>query len=691
MYRASHVRVVLLFCLVAVTGLVLNLALAQDQAPAPAASAAPALKPTDCMGCHDGTVAGMSAADREPMVDAVPADWKPTRPRANAKRAGVSLTVDLEKMKTSVHGAECLNCHAEITKLNHPAKLSGVDCNSCHFHDEVAASYQSGIHAELAARGNANAPVCADCHSAHRVVSGSDAASPVNRANVAATCGQCHTTRVLPGRTRTGAYDRWLGSIHAQKRNGAVNATCSDCHDSHGGRYATGPTAKVSVSKTCGKCHEKQRADYETGIHGAALAQGDLSSPNCVDCHGAHNVLPRSNPNSPVHGYNAVRGVCGECHSAQRINERYGLQNATPSYGASYHGLALKKGDLRSADCASCHGAHLILNSADPRSALHKNNLQKTCGTCHPDIGSGVTRGKVHPTLSRTAATLGEQVQWWVRWAYLLLIPGVLGFMVIHNLLDWIKKIRQHLARHRLEGEFIRLDLAERIAHIVLMASFSTLVISGFALTFGWQIPGLSGSTNEIIRAYAHRIAAIVMILWFVYHMWWIVFTKRGRGYVLDMLPNIQDGFDIMQHFLYTLGLRDEKPRFERFSYIEKMEYLAMMWGTVVMVVTGAILWFEEPMLKLLPLWGLDVAHIVHLMEAILATLAIIIWHFYSVLFNPDVAPMATHWLTGRLTEEEMEHEHPRELDRIRAAERKKALAEQQQPEEQGGARESEE
>nr|HPM78019.1 cytochrome b/b6 domain-containing protein [bacterium] len=356
-------------------------------------------------------------------------------------------------------------------------------------------------------------------------------------------------------------------------------------------------------------------------------------------------------------------------HQAERINNRFGLRGTFDSYADSFHGLALKKGDLRSANCASCHGAHLILNSAEPASSVNAHNLQETCGKCHPGIGAGVAQGKVHPELAQDAETLGEKVQWWVKFIYLGLIPGVLGFMVFHNLIDWLKKVRKHLRLKRLEGRYLRLTRNERIQHIVLMLSFSTLVVSGFALVFGWKIPGISGELNESIRAYMHRFAALAMIGWAVYHFYWAAFTKRGRGYVMAMIPRYKDAVDMVEMIAYNLGFIGDKPKFDRFNYIEKMEYLAMIWGTFIMVLSGLVLWFEEIALKLMPLWMIDVANIVHYMEAILATLAIIIWHFYSVLFNPDVKPMATHWITGMLSEEEMEHEHPLELERIKRGE----------------------
>jgi len=661
MAKASPLRTLLFVCLVLSVGLAINVTVAQDQTPPP--------KPTtsDCLGCHDGTLDEMGPDERVEMVEAVPADWKLKGRKANAKRAGVSLKIDLTKMKKSVHGDDCSMCHTDINEIPHLAKLQPVNCALCH--EEYDALYREGAHFQALQNGSELAPACADCHGAHYMLPMSDTNNPLNRNNLAASCGQCHTSEVIPGRSMTGAYDQWQESVHAQVTDGRVNATCSDCHDSHGGRYATGSTAKPNISRTCGKCHQKIKEDYHIGVHGQALARGNLSSPTCTDCHGVHGIYHVGDRRSDVYGFCSVEGCCAQCHQAERINSRFGIRSTIESYSDSFHGLALKKGDMRAASCASCHGAHDILNSSDPRSSISKDNLTKTCGKCHPGIGDQVTKGKVHPELSSTAETTGEKVQFWVKWIYLGLIPAVLGFMFLHNLLDWIKKIREHLARRRLEGKYLRLTKNERIQHIVLMSSFTLLVITGFALTFSWKIPGLSGEANETLRAVLHRIAGIAMGLWMVYHFYWVIATKRGRGYVMAMIPKLKDAYDLLQALGYNLGLVKERPKFDRFSYIEKAEYLAMIWGGFVMVLSGLILWFEEPVLRFLPLWAIDVAHIVHYMEAILATLAIIIWHFYSVLFNPDVAPMATHWLTGTLTEEEMKHEHALELERIKRGE----------------------
>lgn len=662
MWNVSPLRTALCVSLILLLGLTLQIAVAQDEPSAKKPSTG------DCLGCHDGMLDEMSAEDRVDMVEAMPADWQPQGKKADAKLAGVSLTVDRQKMKKSVHGDDCAMCHATIAATPHPAKLPPVNCATCH--EEFDAMYREGAHFLAAQQGKAKAPVCADCHGAHTILSSSDQQSKTNREKLSHMCGACHTADVVPGRGGIGAYDKWIESVHAAKKDGKrTNAGCGDCHDSHAARYANDSTAKANISRTCGRCHKRQGEDYERGTHGAALKRGNLSSPTCTDCHGAHAVQAVGHEDSSVYGYAAVSNVCGQCHQAERINSRFNVRDTFQSYADSFHGLALKKGDARSANCASCHGAHLILNSADPASSVNVDNLQQTCGKCHPGIGAGVAQGKVHPQLAQDADTTGEKVQWWVKIIYLMLIPGVLGFMFLHNLLDWLKKVRFHLRLKRLEGQYLRLTLSERIHHIVLMISFSTLAISGFALVFGWKIPGISGELNETIRAYTHRIAALAMVGWAISHSYWLVATKRGRGYVKAMIPRYKDAVDLVEMIAYNLGFISDKPKFERFSYVEKMEYLAMLWGTVVMVITGLVLWFEEIALKLMPLWMVDVANIAHYMEAILATLAIIIWHFYSVLFNPDVKPMAAQWITGTLSEEEMEHEHPLELERIKRGE----------------------
>jgi cytochrome b subunit of formate dehydrogenase len=141
----------------------------------------------------------------------------------------------------------------------------------------------------------------------------------------------------------------------------------------------------------------------------------------------------------------------------------------------------------------------------------------------------------------------------------------------------------------------------------------------------------------------------------------------------MDLIPKIQDVRDAVAVAKYNLGFSRVKPLFGRFSYIEKSEYWALIWGTIVMALTGFIMWFDNTFIGIFTKLGYDVARAIHYYEAWLATLSIIIWHIYFVIFNPDVYPMNLAWLKGTITEEEMMDEHPLELQEIKRKELEEA------------------
>jgi len=171
------------------------------------------------------------------------------------------------------------------------------------------------------------------------------------------------------------------------------------------------------------------------------------------------------------------------------------------------------------------------------------------------------------------------------------------------------------------------------------------------------------------LRGIIHRVAAVVLVGVSFYHAYYLLAVPRGKQLLKDMLPVGKDISDFIGVVAYNVGLRDEKPLLDRFSYIEKAEYWALIWGTAVMSITGVILWFDNTFLGLLTKLGWDVARTIHYYEAWLATLAIIVWHFYFVIFNPSSYPLNLAFWKGTLTEEEMEDEHPLELKRIRGEE----------------------
>ncbi len=219
---------------------------------------------------------------------------------------------------------------------------------------------------------------------------------------------------------------------------------------------------------------------------------------------------------------------------------------------------------------------------------------------------------------------------------------------------------------------YLRWTRNERYQHWILALSFTVLAITGFALRYPeavWVQPLLLLEEKFALRGWIHRIAALVFVGLGAYHIGYMFFTPRGRTLVKALMPARQDLSDFFQNMRFLLGRRSSQPEFDHFSYMEKVEYWALVWGTVVMAVTGFLLWFEGFALRFLPLWMMEVLTVVHLYEAWLATLAIVIWHFYGVIFNPEVYPLNQSMVDGMMSEEEMRREHGRALARLQQAE----------------------
>ena len=224
------------------------------------------------------------------------------------------------------------------------------------------------------------------------------------------------------------------------------------------------------------------------------------------------------------------------------------------------------------------------------------------------------------------------------------------------------------------EEEFLRLGRNIRVQHMFLLTSVIALIATGLPLRFaemnwsGTIIHLLGGIENSRL---IHRIAASVLIGISIYHTLYIVFSKQGRRDFMLLLPRPSDALDVFKMIMHFLGRSEERPKFGRFSYIEKFDYWAVYWGCVIMIGTGLILWFQDFSLSFLPKYAMDITKEVHRDEALLATLAIVIWHFYNVHLNPDKFPGSLTWLTGKITKHEMMEEHLLEYEEMLAAREK--------------------
>jgi formate dehydrogenase gamma subunit len=390
-------------------------------------------------------------------------------------------------------------------------------------------------------------------------------------------------------------------------------------------------------------------------MHGKAIAAGDRDAPTCTDCHSEHKIVALEGA-----GTQKISDVCSRCHASVSLDAKYNLPaDRVKTYVQSYHGLAAQYGSTVVANCSSCHGNHLILPSSDPDSSINTNNLVATCGRCHPGASRMFVSGKIHANLAATPEErdLAGKINSWVRRIYPTLIFLVVGAMLVHNVLLFHKKVAVHL---RASGRpVLRMGLSHRWQHAVLALSFITLAVTGFALKFPDSgLAHLLGS-SESVRRWIHRIAGIVLLLTGLYHLIHILRTKEGRRLIKDLLPVRKDFTDVWQAILYFIGRSGEKPKIGRFGYAEKMEYWAVLWGSIIMGATGLIVWFKLDVTRFLPRWIVDVALTIHYYEAVLACLAIVVWHFYHVIFDPDVYPLNTACWNGRVSEEWQRHEHP--------------------------------
>jgi formate dehydrogenase gamma subunit len=599
------------------------------------------------------------------------APLKPTNDDCLACHSDASMVngkdVHGDAFKASIHGSmfSCVDCHTDIKSLPHDAGLTKPTCKTCHADEQKM--FDDGVHGKALAAGNAKAATCESCHgNIHEILPSSDPKSRAAKINIPKTCGQCHS-QAIPGMSGKPAL-AYQESVHG-KLVAAGNdkaAVCSDCHGNHDIRRSNDPTSPVfraNVPQTCAKCHTGEQAAFVKSVHGKVLAEGNTQAPVCTTCHGVHTIVAVKDANSWVSPRNQGDIACAQCHNNVRMTAEFGIPgNRTNSYNASYHGMANAVGSKRTASCSSCHGTHNILPSSDPASTINPANLVKTCGQCHTGDTANFAKGQIHLDPTAVAnADFGAKVNNYVRGVYILLIVGTIGFMFLHNLMIFVRKLidRRKGGGHATNGPriVVRMTRNQRIQHFMLLISFFTLVVTGFALKY----PDAALRfifVNEIGRSYVHRAAGALMILVSLYHVIYLACYAEGRRMFMDMLPELKDATDIVDVFAYYLGFSSKKPQFKRFNYAEKMEYWALVWGTFVMALTGLVIWFKVISTSAVPRWWVDVATTIHFYEAILATLAIIVWHLYQVIADPDTYPLNFAFLDGKMSVEHYQDEH---------------------------------
>jgi formate dehydrogenase gamma subunit len=547
--------------------------------------------------------------------------------------AAASLMLPSHIRAQVMSNKQCLDCHSdkELNKTNAVGKTVSL------FVDESKLS--ASIHSTNS---------CVSCHADLKSTHPDDnvAAKPVD-------CARCHEK----------SSETYNASVHGQALRAGKNdaATCKDCHGSHEILPPSSPASPLHFSKlatTCGECHPEAAQDLQASVHGKAAARGLREAPTCTDCHSDHQIETLKGRSSRV-----AEQMCSKCHASEKINTKFRLPaDRVQTFFESYHGLAMQYGSTRAANCASCHGVHKILPSSDSASTIHPSHLVETCGKCHPGATEKFALAKVHVD-GTTGAEFGTKVNRVVRHAYLALIVAVIGFMLLHNGLAWSRKVA---AAYRAKARtVVRMSKAQRIQHLILLLSFTVLALTGFALKYpdSWLAWALGG--DETIRRWSHRVAGVVLLVVGAVHIVYLSACHEGRRLLKDLLPRLQDAGDFATNAKYLSGRCPQRPKFGRFGYIEKAEYWAVIWGTIIMGVTGLMIWCKIDVTRYLPRWAVDVAITIHYYEAILACLAIVVWHFYHVMFDPDVYPISWAWLDGKVDAHWYAEEHPLDRDSL--------------------------
>lgn len=613
---------------------------AEKEVDAAAAAAAKALT-KQCLKCHDD--------DKVTTED------------------GKSVRVSAAEFRASGHKkVECGTCHVSDTTQDHlkdgKERIGLVKpqvCQECH-EDELKEVAES-IHGKRQ-QGAKAIKDCTACHgSLHRVSKEGDPDSPLSPTNQIKTCGECHEEMMA----------NYEGSEHARAllKMGLTEAapSCSSCHGKHDVREKADPKAKTfkaNIPATCGACHKTILSDFEGSAHGKALGDADKKAPVCSTCHESHAIR---NPEAASTRH-AVSDGCGDCH-----------KDLTAAFKDSFHGKATSLNNRKAAACADCHTAHANLPKSDPASSIHPDNLAKTCGACHKNVNASFLSFDPHANPSDPKRNP------WVYWIWLgmtSLLVGVFGFFGLHGLL-WMQRALVGKLRgefhfgHTSDGPHVRrFSSLQMGVHVTIVSSFLLLAATGLPLKFAgtnWAPTVMSLLGGAEVAGFLHRLAGVVTFGYFLFHLGMLahgIFVKKDEGYFWgprSMVPQPKDLLDfvgMMKYFMY-LGPR---PKFDRFTYWEKFDYLAVFWGVAIIGVSGLVLWFPTAATVLLPGWALNAAYVIHSDEALLATGFIFLFHFFHTHLRPEAFPLDPVVFVGCMPLERFKDERPLEYERLVAS-----------------------
>ncbi len=576
-------------------------------------------------------------------------------------------------LKSAHFKIPCVKCHSDVIP-NHarPCDTADkVDCSSCHA--KQGEDYTQSMHGQFRAKDDPDAPWCTDCHGDHSILGRTSEKSPIYKSNIHKLCAKCHAAGGkaalrYKGDQQGDIIETYINSTHGRGvvESGLLSsASCTDCHSSHMQLSASDQRSSVypaTIAFTCAKCHKGIYDHFVNSVHSSSVTRTAKKLPDCSSCHSSHRISRVDED-----AFLAQVGTqCGSCH-----------KDVAVTYSDTYHGKAYKLGYLKAAKCSDCHGSHDILVPSNPMSSLSRNNVVETCKKCHPGSNRQFTGYLTHATHHNRYK---YPVLFYTFWGMTFLLIGTFAFFGIHTLL-WLPKSFARLKEKKMQHiedepkQFVRFGLRERIMHLSVILSFFGLAITGMMLKFAnmsWAM-ALSKLIGGVENAGTiHRFCAVITFGYFAVHIYTIIKYKKQAGiswtglifHKYSLVPNLTDMREFFQTMFWFFG-KGERPRYGRWTYWEKFDYMAVFWGVAIIGSTGLILWFPEIFTLFLPGWLINVATIIHSDEALLAVGFIFTIHFFNTHLRPEAFPMDPVIFTGRMPLSELRHDRPREYEEL--------------------------
>lgn len=504
----------------------------------------------------------------------------------------------------------CLRCHGsarfEVTRPDGSPRSLSVP------HDR----FEHSVHGKAGIQ-------CVMCHQEQADLPHKNVAKNASewRLAIPAICANCHAEK----------RDEWAKSVHGQEiaKGNSAAAVCSDCHSAHTIEPPAESSTALLFTRNCGNCHIDSLRSYTNTFHGKVSRLGFAYTAKCADCHGSHDILRVSNPQSRVHPNNRLE-MCQRCH-----------QNATPGF-VSFQPHATNDDFARYPH--TWIASRFMLGLLGGTFAFFWTHTllwfyrewrerKKLAATAHIRM----------PPRSLSAAATAEGASSPV---------------------------------HAGEQHVLRWHAGWRLAHLAFAISLMILTLTGMTIFHAdttWA-PILSQALGgPTVTGYIHRVAAAIFAGVFIGHLVYVGYriARNWRTFQwfgpTSLIPNLQDLKDIVAMFKWFVG-RGPRPVFDRYTYWEKFDYWAPFWGVTIIGVSGAMLWFPEITAAFLPGWVFNVAAIAHGEEAVLAAGFLFTVHFFNNHFRPDKFPLDVVMFTGSMPLEEFKREHTLEYERLLAS-----------------------